>query len=397
MVARNPLVLVAGAPAELPSGDTLNGIAAGGTVSVVAARIKLSVAQSIPAGAGFTLISFDGIPLQKGGTFWTIGNPTQIIIPEDGVYCFSFEATGAAPGVSVKWECEARIVNPIGAGEFTAGVGETAPLKENALRECTAGQILTFGVRHNNGAAMNIQAEGDHSPDVWLFKVGGAKGDTGIALQDSSPTVATVLRDDFIGGSTETGEIGEQGWSFTNGSVAAVANEQNHPGMISRTSGTVAAQVASMVLGPNNASSFRFDEFDECTWIFRATVANTDAAYRIGIGENVTVASFQTHGIFLERAATDTNWFFVSRNNSAQTRTDSGVAFNTSWVKIKMRRVSATDVRFSINNATEIAIVTTVPDPADLMALGNQIVPTTTTARVLLFDFCSIKFLPVLR
>lgn len=219
-----------------------------------------------------------------------------------------------------------------------------------------------------------------------------------LALADDAadPSLATILRDEFIGGSNETGELGELGWSFTNGSAAGLGvNEQGHPGCLNRTSGTTASQIASLLLGPNTVAAFRFDEFDECTWIFRATAANTDCAYLFGIMAQSGVTS--AHALYLERLATDTNWFFVSRNNSAQTRTDSGVAFGTGWLKVRMRRVGASEVAFSINGGAEVSITTNVPDAADTFVVAHHLTPTATTARTVYIDFFSLKLLAIAR
>lgn len=65
MAARNPLVLVGGLPAELPSGDTVNGGGAAGAIGlsqhVLAANFTVTagygayVPRYLEVGAGFTL------------------------------------------------------------------------------------------------------------------------------------------------------------------------------------------------------------------------------------------------------------------------------------------------------------------------------------------------------
>ena len=71
MVARNPLVLVSGALAELPSGDTVNGGGAAGAIGIsqhvlaanftVPAGYGAYVPRYLEVGAGFTLdVGADG-------------------------------------------------------------------------------------------------------------------------------------------------------------------------------------------------------------------------------------------------------------------------------------------------------------------------------------------------
>jgi hypothetical protein len=181
MVARSALVRLAdGSLSELPTGDTLNGASGGGVVAPVCGRVRRSTNQSIPAGAGYTLLIFDTAALQKNGTFFASGLPTEIILSIDGVAEIQFEATGESAATAVLWEVEIRIAGAlIGAGSFMALASSSAPLKENALRDCLANQKLTVGVRHNNATALNILTEGDHSPDVWISYQLGAKGDSG--------------------------------------------------------------------------------------------------------------------------------------------------------------------------------------------------------------------------
>jgi hypothetical protein len=230
----------------------------------------------------------------------------------------------------------------------------------------------------------------------------GAQGPQGIqgpsgdmnALID--PLARRLISDDFHAGSNEVGEIGELGWTASAGAVAPQTAEQNHPGTIRRTSGTTAAQVASMFPTSSTLVGFRFDEWAECTWIFKPTVVSNDTVYRFGITGNVSVAA-PPHAVYLERLAGDANWFFVTRNNNAETRVDSGTAFDVAWVKVRMRRVGAAEVRFAINGGAEIALTTNIPDAADGMMFGNQIIPNATTARAVDIDFFSAALLPVVR
>lgn len=213
-----------------------------GTTSTVAGRVRRSTNQSIPAGASFTTMIFDTAPLQQGGTFFSAGAPTEIIIPEDGTYIFSQESTGAAGTVAVTWDIELRVgAAVIGTTSYTALANATAPLWANALRICTAGQKVTVAVRHSNATALDIMSEGDHSPDVWLAKQGGAKGDTGAT--GSADTRATFFETDFSHTNAVQNEfllaIIGSGSTFTTVPLAARLGP-NHPGVQLWRSGTTA-------------------------------------------------------------------------------------------------------------------------------------------------------------
>lgn len=218
-----------------------------------------------------------------------------------------------------------------------------------------------------------------------------------IPPDQANPLSPVILVDDFITQSLETGETGNLAWSFTNGTIVAQNNEAAHPGVILRRSAAVANTTSSFYLGASTiTTAFNFSEFDETTWIFRQTAVEADSALQFGIFAAVGVTA-PAHGLYLEKLATDTNWFFVARNNGVQTRVDSGVAKSTSWIKAKMRRISATSAGFSINGGAEVVINTNAPDATDTMMPGNQITPTGTTVRDILIDFFSMKLLAVVR
>lgn len=165
----------------LRESDGADAFAAVGTVSVVAGRNYRSTNQSIPAGAGFTLMSFDTVGMAIGGTFFSAGTPTELIVPEDGTYEFDFECTGEGAALIVTWNIEVTVVGSgvIGSSQFMAPANATAPLENGATRTLTAGQRITVGVKHSNATALNVLTEGNHSPDVRLRKIGGAKGEVG--------------------------------------------------------------------------------------------------------------------------------------------------------------------------------------------------------------------------
>ncbi len=270
-------------------------------------------------------------------------------------------------------------------GSLAAIIAPNAPISIAAL----VGPPGLAGPPGATGPAGATGPQGPQGPP-------GPQGPAGDVNSLIDPLARRLLSDDFHSGSNEVGELGELGWSANVGTINPQAAEPNHPGMIRRTSGVIAAHLATMYITSLSLSGFRFDEWSECTWIFKPTAANSDAVYRFGITGDVTLAA-PAHGVYLERLATDANWFCVTRNNNAETRVNSGVAFGATWVKVRMRRVNAAEVRFSVNGGAETAITTTIPDALDGLMFGNQIMPTTTTARAVDIDYFSAALSPVVR
>lgn len=274
---------------------------------------------------------------------------------------------------------------PAGPQGPAGPIGQTGP----------AGATGAVGPVGPQGPAGPTGATGPQGP-LGPQGIQGPQGPAGDINALIDPLARRLLSDDFHSGSNEVGELGELGWSANVGTISPQSAEPAHPGMIRRTSGAIAAQLATMYITSLSLNGFRFEEWSETTWIFKPTAANSDAVYRFGITGDITVAA-PPHAVYLERLATDANWFCVTRNNNAETRVDSGVAFGANWVKVRMRRVSAAEVRFSVNGGAELAITTTIPDPLDGLMFGNQIMPTTTTARAVDIDYFSAALSPVVR
>lgn len=210
------------------------------------------------------------------------------------------------------------------------------------------------------------------------------------------PSAPWELVDEFLTSNTTTGNIGDLGWKFTGGSVANSVSTQNNPGLITRTSGTVANGVADLRLNATTASGgFRFDEFDENFWRHRLTGTTADFTIRFGFADNPT-SNPGLHGLWFERLAADTAWFGVARNNGVQSRTAALLAQDTNMHTFRIRRISATSVGFQIDRTgTEAVLTTNVPDAADVMAFVHQIIPTTVTARTCELDFFSARGAPI--
>ena len=226
----------------------------------------------------------------------------------------------------------------------------------------------------------------------------GFGGDRSAFNENYDPAAQSVIRDQFIRGSTESGEVGDCGWSFSNGSFSNVAAETDRIGIARRTSGTTANQVASMYQSTAGTTSrFLFGAVDEWTWIFRPVTADADFAFRIGLSSGPTTNPFPA-GVYLERLSTDTSYFGVARSSSVETRTAALKSFVANeWTKCRFRRISATLVGFSIDGGAETEVSSNVPGAGGGMEPFCQIIPTTTTARSVDLDDFALRFNAVAR
>lgn len=170
------------------------------------------------------------------------------------------------------------------------------------------------------------------------------------------------LQDEFIGGTSSTGGIGENGWLFTNGTTSQIAPEAGIYGIIRRDTSAASGTVATLQL--NGAiRAFLGSASYAMTWRTRLNTNDANTQVRIGI-QSVTSGNPDTNGVYLEKLDGDTNWFCVTRASSSQTRVDSGVAVGTSFFKTEIAK-SAAGVQFAINGAQVCGLMTaTIPTAA---------------------------------
>lgn len=205
-------------------------------------------------------------------------------------------------------------------------------------------------------------------------------------------TAATVLRDDFMVGSTESGEMGELGWGFENGTWTMVNPDANHPGTCRLATTAVSGTVTSVFLGGGGGVPvIRFDQFDEMTWIIKPVTTAAGFDIRIGLANDIS-SNPPVHGAYIEKLSTDTNWFGVGRLSGSQTRSDLGVAAGAdTWAKLKIRQVSATVLGFSVDGGSEVQVTSNVPLATIVLAIGLQVTPTTVSARNIDVDAFSMR------
>jgi hypothetical protein len=218
-----------------------------------------------------------------------------------------------------------------------------------------------------------------------IAKLKGASGQTGDLLQflDSSdnvlnnvdrhgrspnPRTNVWLSDDFAAGGLAANVYGQLGWTATvagSGSVAQLTALANHPGIYRLGTGATGSSRAQIYLwnGATTGVLLPADTFD-VTYIVRGN-NNTNITIRLGLGNDASAAQ-PNDGIYFEKLNTETDWYGVCRASSSQTRTSSLVnAYSASnWYRLRLRRVDASTIGFSINDGTEQTVTATIPTAA---------------------------------
>src|SRR5688500_12838419 len=105
-------------------------------------------------------------------------------------------------------------------------------------RTWTVGQIVT-------AAQLNVDIR-DNENALSTHGHTGAAGE-GVLIGGVSYTTTTRFQDDFMGGGTSTGLIGEKGWSLTlvsTGGVTPLTAVASHPGILRMSTGATSSSVA---------------------------------------------------------------------------------------------------------------------------------------------------------
>jgi hypothetical protein len=166
------------------------------------------------------------------------------------------------------------------------------------------------------------------------------------------------LQEDFVGALTSSGSVGNLGMGTANGTTTSPASETSRPGLLRRDTSAVINTVTSTYLYPHSSLVFASDLPHRILWVIRLNTNDADTQVRIGAANSITGLPPGT-GIYFEKLGADTNWFCVTESG-AITRTDSGVAVNTSFTTFEYRRTSA-QVDFLINGVQVCSNTTNLP------------------------------------
>lgn len=163
--------------------------------------------------------------------------------------------------------------------------------------------------------------------------------------------LAPIIWDDFLAGTTGTGDVGQLGWSINSTTVSMTTYSlfADRPGVISITNAASATGGIYLPAGFNT----RYASVSRAVfWVAANTGANIPDL-RVGLASFGITSAPNDDGAYFEHLAADTNWFAVIRDGANETRTDTNVAFSANtWYKLEVRHPAANTWQFVINGAT---------------------------------------------
>lgn len=167
----------------------------------------------------------------------------------------------------------------------------------------------------------------------------------------------TLIReDDFLK------DLGHLAWTRGAGATSMVTPVAGRPGINRLDTTATSGTLAYLALGSTATTGvFLPADYFDLTWIFRANNVDSSTMIQIGAFSDASAATSPTDGLYLEKLTTDTNWFLVNRLNNTQTRTDTTVAADTAWRRVRFRRVDASTMGLTFDTATEVEVTSNRP------------------------------------
>ncbi len=238
-----------------------------------------------------------------------------------------------------------------------------------------------------NGSGQFIRGIYDDNTD-WILEANSNILSTSAGY---SPNNYLVIKDDFITGGTEPGEIGVHGWTFSNGSMStAVPATIGHPGVVQRSGSTTTGQVCSFYLGrTNNAPTIAKADFVSLIWIVQLLGDVSSYDFSCGLA-NDWGALTSANAVRFVKLQANPNWQISTRAANIATVIDTGIAVNNSYFKLEIIKVSDSLFRFRINETLYVGeINTNIPTNSTLLDFGNNIVPRINQTRSFNIDYFS--------
>lgn len=222
----------------------------------------------------------------------------------------------------------------------------------------------------------------------------------------NDPTFVTDQFDDFSHGTNGSGTFGTQGWSLnTNGGTYTHStNESGRYGVVQIGSGTTSSGRGEVVSNnPTNVQVLGNQVFEvDVRLPTLAAAGATDYSVIIGWSNSMGAngSSSDTHQIaFVYNRSLNTNWVAVTAGAS-QTRTDSGVAASTSWVRLKcVLNTALNSAKFYIDDVLVATHTTNFPSSgpyAFKMGIWNSS-DASHTSMALQVDFWKLRILRTTR
>lgn len=194
-----------------------------------------------------------------------------------------------------------------------------------------------------------------------------------------------IIQDEFLTGAAVNGQVGSLGWN-AGGTIASGTSTTNNPGTYLISTGAVSGTIGRINMFGSNVVNFNNNQL--ATYVYQVNTNDANTTIRIGTS-NTWGSSPPASGIYIEKLDADTNWFCITRAGGVETRTDSGIAVNTSFVSTSLIRNSS-GVLYTIGGVSVCGTHTT-NIPSGLGGYGIQIVNSAAVSKSITVDYFSLE------
>jgi hypothetical protein len=210
------------------------------------------------------------------------------------------------------------------------------------------------------------------------------------------------LRDDFAGGGTSDGTIGELGWRLNSAGagaaplIGALRSPSNHPGVLTVSTTATSGQGGTLTLVETAAgttavfSGLASAANWSLTAIFRLVVSG-GATFAVGLIGSATVSN-PTEMIALryDTANGDTQFNLACLAGGASAVVSLG-AVDSAYHKVRIRQTTVGTVLASLDSGTELAITTSANIPSLGLSPTWLLVTHSAVSKVVVPDFFALK------
>jgi len=330
------------------SGNTIVGVVAadiGGAIWICTANCGISGTQTVTWG-GVAGCAFDATNAPTAGHY-------VIISPTVNGKCRDSGTSTYPTGGQV-----------IGRALATGSVGTIQNIDLfPAENKASSG----YSTAQSNGTAQTPRATINFVGDCIS---GSDTGGTTTSVRIFDSRTMACQWDEFMGGSTSTGQIGALGWQFINngsgGTLHAYQAIAGHPGVMQLQTPTSAAnQDQYLYLANNGGDQWDMSDTWDTVTIFQMVTSDATAQVRLCVMTNLfgspasSAANSPNDSVCLEKLFTDTSWFGITRSSSsADTRTSAVGTVDSNWHYLECKRVDANTIGFAMDGGPVQCITT---------------------------------------
>lgn len=201
-----------------------------------------------------------------------------------------------------------------------------------------------------------------------------------------------VFWEDFVGGTNATGDIGDNGWSWTQLNGGGLFNLPviGRPGVKAlRTNTTDSARSAISIL----SSSILINGGEELVISAKLSTQNT-CIMRLGFGDSYNSSAFPTDGLWFEVNADSgsTNFYIGAANGGTKTFTLTSTAADANWHRYKIKVADdKSKAEFYIDDTLIGTLTTNIPGSTAYTGIMCYIETTDVNSNDLYIDYVLYK------